>query len=501
MPDIDDFTFNQFLPSIWIGIILSLIGLFLTGYYSKRKSIKALCASLFPIILYSYSYFFPILTSPDIGNVRGMFEVFHQVGINSDIVSYFQYPIYFSLNEISSQILGFEMEIISALFFALFGILIGLFLFLFLSKIKKNMSGQIAFLAVPLYFIGLFSFINYQWVPQTLALVFFFLLLVLLDQDGVEYKLFSIVIFTTLAFTHAFIPTIYLIFFGFYVLKKRELTHMFLLMICIYSSILIYYTTFYFPVIAETFSKTIYSFGSDYNFKVSRSFEEPSELMSQIISLVNRVRVPLVWLVVTTGSFVEFLKKRLHFKMIALGVTSGVYLGFGFFYPILGMRALQILLVALVIGICFFIKRWKKLTLLFIFVVLILSVFGPMRGTYSQTQFQLDEEKNACSFLANTLPTEGQKTVAIGQVNWGYFTISFKYQSGSYIEAYRPGNMEFYQIFNSTIEENGYILYNPNLGKEIVSYGAEMEEINNIVYEKISNNKIYECGKTLIIAR
>jgi len=500
MPEIEEYTFSQFHPSFWAGITLTLIGLFFTGYCSKSLIIKALCASLFPVVLYCYTYFFPILASSDIGSVRAMFEIFNQVGVNSNAASYFQYPIYFSLNALSSEVLKADMKIISAIFFALFGLLLALYLFLYLSKFKKNASYQIAFISIPIYFIGLFYFLNYQWVPQTIALVFFFLLLMLFNYKGVEYKFLTLIVFTVLAFTHAFIPTIFLIFFGFYVYKNRELYYMFLLMLCIYSAILVYFTTFYFPVIAETFTNTIYSFGSDYKVQVSRSFEEPSDFLSLLISTINKIRFPLIWMVVVLGSFVRFIQKKIDFKMISLGTTSGIYLVLGFFYPILGLRALQILLIALVIGVCFFIKKWKKLTLIFIFLILILAVFGPMRNSYDQTHYQLDEEKNACSFLAKTIPIEKEIGVAIGHVNWEYFTVSYKYLNGKYFEAYLPGNTEFYNIFDTSIKKDNFILYNTNLGKEILSYGVEIEEINQVIDAKISKNKIYQGGKTLIIS-
>lgn len=500
MPEIEEYTFSQFHPSLWAGITLTLLGLFFTGYSTDNLIIKAFCASLFPVILYCYTFFFPILASSDIGSVRAMFEVFNQVGINSEAASYFQYPIYFSLNALSSEILQTDMKTISPIFFALFGVLLALFLFLYLAKYKKDASYQIAFFAIPMYFIGLFYFLNYQWVPQTTALVFFFLLLMLLNYKGVEYRFLSLIVFTVLAFTHAFIPSIFLIFFGFYVYRKRELHYMFVLMLCIYCAILVYFTTFYFPVIAETFTNTIYSFGSDYKVQVSRSFEEPADFMSQLISMINKIRIPLIWIIVTLGSFVRFIQKKIDYKMFSLGTTSGIYLVLGFFYPILGLRALQILLIALVVGVCVFIKRWKKLTILFIFIIILLSAFGPMRNSYDQTHYQLDEEKNACSFLANTISTEEEIGIAIGHINWEYFTVTYKYLHEKYFEAYRPGNIEFYDIFNPAIKRNNFFLYNNNLGKEILSYGVDIEDVNLVVDAQLLKNKIYQGGNSQIIS-
>jgi len=499
MPELNELTFYQFYSSIWPGIILSLMGLFLVGYYSKRKSIQALCASFFPLIFYSYSYYFSTLSTPDTGTVKAMFEVFHQVGINSEIIHYFQYPTYFCLNETSSQILGLDVYAISILFFSLYGLLLGLFLYLFLYRITKNIPDKVAFFAIPLYFIGMFAFLNYQWAPQTIALVFLFLLMILYDREGFKYKFLSIIVFTTLAFTHAFIPIIFLLFLGIYVLKKKELRNIFLLLVCIYTTILVYYTTYYLPVIVERFMSTLDNLGGAYTLKVAGSLRGPGDSLSQIISLINRVRIPIVWLVVSIGFLIEFIKKRLSFAIVVLGIASGVYLGFGLFYDVLGMRALQILFASLIIGIGFYLFRSEKLTVAIIAVLILSSVFGPMRSAYDQTQFQLDEEETACGFLASTLPSGENKKVLIAQVNWGYFTIIHKYLSGVIPAAYRPGHPKFSLFFNTSLQEDICILWNSNLGKEIISHETEINEAYKLTQTKLLNNKLYECGKTLII--
>ena len=54
-------------------------------------------------------------------------------------------------------------------------------------------------------------------------------------------------------------------------------------------------------------------------------------------------------------------------------------------------------------GICFYAVRWKKPVHLFIIIILILSIAGPMRAVFDQTQFQVPEEEQTCLFLATNL--------------------------------------------------------------------------------------------------
>ena len=506
MPEFDEVTFTQFYPLIWPGIVFSLIGLFLTGYYAKRKSVKAICASFFPIVLYSYVFYFSYIPTSDGGCVKAMFEIFHQTGINPAVEPYFHYPMYFTLNEMTGQLLGLGADGLAVIFFTIFGILLALYLYLFLFKITQNDPYQIAFLAVPLYFLAIFTYLNYQWAPQTLAFVLFLLLLMLFDRKGTECKLLSIVIFTVLVFTHVFIPVIFLLFLGLFAIKKREFRNSFLLMTSIYVLVLIYYATFYLPAIIDAFRQTIYGFGEEYVIDISRSFMEPEGLANQIISTVNRFRIPLTWIVVFTGFIIGLIKRKLSFPVVALGTTGGFYLGVGMFYSVLGTRALQILCMSLVVGIGFFISRWKKPTLIFIVILLILSVFGPMRSTYDAYQFQLNEEEDACNFLANTIPTGQPIKLAAGGINSDYFMKKFLYANmdksdygGLWVLA--PRDPEFYSVFNDSMEENMCILYNPSLAKEITSYGTNVDEAYGLKEQILLNNKIYVCGKTFIVTK
>ncbi|MBN2065641.1 MAG: hypothetical protein JW771_02410 [Candidatus Thermoplasmatota archaeon] len=505
MPDFDDIIFSQFHPMIWPGILFSLMGLFVTGYFTTRKSVRVICASLFPIVLYAYVFYFSYVPTSDSGGVKAMFEVFHHTGINSAVESYFHYPIFFTLNEMTSQLLGLTASGLAALFFALFGILIACYLYLFIFKITEHGIYHIAFLAVPIYFIAIFTYLNYQWVPQTLALILFLLLLLFFDQKKTAYKFLSILIFTVLVFTHLFIPAIYLLFLGIYAIKKKEFRNSFLLMGCLYSTVLIYYTTFFLPIIIDAFTQTIYGFGEEYTINISRSFMEPQGFVNQLISLTNRVRIPLTWVVLSTGFLILFVKRKINFPAIALGVTGGVYFGIGMFYSILGTRALQILFIPLVLGIGFFMSKWKKPTLLFVAIIVMLSIFGPIRSSYDDHLYQVSEEEYACNFLAHTMPVEQPAKLAIGGINAGYFLKKFTFmhmyeKDDLQVWVLVPRNEEFYMYFNDSLEEDEYVLYNPNLGKELVSYGLERDDVQSFSNGILKHNKIYQCQKTIVIA-
>lgn len=507
--DINKITFSQFYPLLWPGIIISLLGIFLITYYSQSKIIKAFYCSIIPLILYIPDFFYFYLPSSDCGAVRGMFQIFQKTGLNLKVISYFEFPNYFSLNEIIRQMVGLDEKGIAFLSFALYGILLSLFLYLFFINLTKQSDNQmIPSLLVMIYFIGMYALLNYQWVPQTLALVYFFLLLFITSYlfynvSQSKWQIIMILIFASLVFTHAFIPVLFLIFFVSIIYKKTSLFPTFIIILSIFLIFTFYYSLFHTSLYIETFQQSIQGFGGEYTASVSHSFRETGKTSTfdQILSIMNGIRLPMVWIFVSIGSLVLFIKRKMNIFLIALGIAGCGYLAMGGLFSVLGLRATQILFIPLTMGLLFFIVKWKKLTITFIVVILILAVFGSMRSSYNQTAFQMDEEAEACNFLANNVKNVTNPMVALNQVNWGYFTNKLNFLKNVKTEAIaiRPGSEGFLNVFNNSLNRNYYTLYNSNLGKEILQHLMTKEKLTDILKKVMNKNKVFNSGTTIIL--
>lgn len=315
---------------LWPGLIFSFIGLFILGYYCKSNIVKAFCSSIFPPLLYIPKYFYSYLSSSDCGVARGNFQIFHIVGINSERIPYFEFPVSFSLNEIIHQTTGLDEKGIAVISFTMYGILLGLFLFLFFLNLKRQNNNQlIPFLLVIIYFIGIYPFLNYQWVPQTLAIVFFFLLILISiylvsDLAETKWKIMLILVFILLAFTHPFISIFFILFFGFLTLKRRYLSQILLAIIFIYLVITLFYTTINFLTYIKIFENFTQQIGREYSVLISKSLGEPEGIISQFISLFNRMVIPMIWIISIIGTVVLFLKKenRFYFNCIRLSCRN-----------------------------------------------------------------------------------------------------------------------------------------------------------------------------------
>ena len=502
---LNDNTFSEFYPSIWYGLLFFLTGIFFIGK-SSSKNIKIFFASIYPIVSYIYFFFFLYVPSSDSGNVRGMFRIFQNEGINPNIVSYFEFPSFFTFNKILKELISVETTMVEFIGLSFFGILLGFFLYLTYKYVflNKKSSTHTAYFTVILYFIGVFPFINFQWVPQTFSLVYFFILIFIISKVSyaAEYytklKIITIIVYIPFLFSHAFIPLIFSLFFIIISLNKKK----FLQTAALFVSSLIFINLFYaisnFQTYIEVFKISIYGVGHVSNSVLSGTSIESTNFYDYLISNVNRFRIPIIWIVGVIGSIILFFKKEIKFFLISLGISGAAYFSIGLYFSILGSRALQIFLIPVLVGFQFFISRWKKISYILIFLMIVFSIFGTIRMSYNQTQFQSMEDLETCNFLAETITSEEKPKICLGQVNWGYFRNMLIYYNKSEIVSYRPGGSYFLNIYSNEMQNNSFVLYNVNLGKEIFKYTGKVKLIkedylfyNNIVYNSFST-KIFK---------
>jgi hypothetical protein len=482
----------QFPLLTWLGESLLLIGVFLIGFYSTNKNTKIICASIFPIILYSYTYFFPFTPTSDSGNIKASFEVMEKIGLNTSVYDYFEYPISFIYMEIFYLLTNLGLNLLTQIIFTLYGILLGLFLYLILLKTVKN--SDLAFISFFIYFIIEHYFLNYQVVPQTQALIYLLLLFYfLLNYKSFNNFLFYIILLAFI-FTHAFLPVFLILFLALYSIIFSKFRRIFILSIIIYVINLIYYTIIYYPLIIKTLISSFFEFLSNYQYNtvISRSLQENISILDWIISTINKTVFFLTTAFVVAGFLCMLIKKKVILYNFILTLVGIFYLGVGAFFSIFGTRSLQILFIPIVTGSSFFYHKWKKLTVIFLLIILLFLVFSPIRAVYDPYLFQVNEEEYACNYMVNKLSEFKNIELITSSINCDYLNIKWNYiNRGNYLNILKPNIPGFSKIVND--QDVNMILWSKNLERDMLS-NENSSDYLKLYNHMLTFEKIYSSG-------
>jgi hypothetical protein len=224
----EDSVFYHIPIYYWIGFGLLLSSFFLISITFKNIYLKWILAVCCVLTLYSLSYFYYTLPGSDAHYFRGLTLNYisqHNLDASQFIHSYYQWPSFFVLADITLLISGLDYTSYAFLLFAIIGFLLGTTIYVYGSKFNK----QLAFLAVISFFLMLFYFFNFQAVPFSLAFVLFMLLFLLQIQPKIEthaFTILTIIIFTSMALTHAFVPLFFILYLFIVCLLRRSKWHL-----------------------------------------------------------------------------------------------------------------------------------------------------------------------------------------------------------------------------------------------------------------------------------
>jgi len=213
-------SFFQIPVIFWLVILVSPFLLYIIAKDSKNPLVPLLCVTLYFFLFYSYGlYFMAHPTTTDIVNAtRFQYMLSSITHIGAGEISteqYFNWPIYFIFSKIFSSILGIgPFQTINIGFFSL---LLTLPVFVSLcNKRNHNVENTSIYFITPALYLTLgFYFINDQFVPQFLGLIYLFILfgfyLKYRKRKNPLYLILMVIFYALTVFTHPFIHIFFLI--------------------------------------------------------------------------------------------------------------------------------------------------------------------------------------------------------------------------------------------------------------------------------------------------
>jgi len=398
------------LPIVfWIVMIISPLPLYIIAKDSKNPIVPIACAVFYYFLFYSYGlYFISHPTISDVTSSARVQEILLSIShIKNQFGKYSAWPVYFVFSKVFTSVLSIgPITTLNMGFFSLL-LIIPFSLSLFY-KNAPGLNSNIKYFILPALYLSLsFNFINAQFVPQFLGLIYLLMAFgCYIRRENKKFFILLIFFLILCILTHAFMFVFFLAgvviekFIVIYknkkykkerlkieaILRGTPITYYIILLVSLVAIAILKWDTicFYFHRIIKTadqwegeaWSIFYYIAPGNYNYwvggKVYPLYHLIPKICDQVFSLSTKCIVAISFLIVGT----IFLKKR---NALDTGIIMGCVSWFaaGLFLPvILGQRALQVVSIPLSKYFVSPVKRWSFLShLLLIFILLSPSLF------------------------------------------------------------------------------------------------------------------------------
>ena len=474
-----DFVFNHVSPLYWFSLPLLLASMYVMAATFKNNSLKWIITIGLVTTIFSLSYFYYMLPGSDSHYFRGLNEYLigtKNLDPSKPIHRYFQWPSFFLLSDMATSVSGLGLANFEFLLYAIIGFLLATALYVYASKAYKNGG----FLAVPAFFIAMFYFLNYQFVPFSLAFALLFLLFMLeTRQKSFSVMLTMLVLYTSISFVHAFIP----LFFVLYLLiqcmlnRSKQYGRLFVLTLMIYLVVQITQAPFSF---AENIRIVMTSL-TEYSSIVEATLVPVSVPIDVVAQMFSRSVTIATVMICFVGFILLVIKRKMRDLDKAILLTGGVYSVFGILFYVLGSRAFPIVFIPISLGASYLLEsRFRRYINFLFLVLLILFAFIPLHTSFidSPIMFQTKEEYVTANFM-------------IEKYNWNtYGTILSHVSTYGYIFTQIPANPIYETDYSprfpsSNIEDYDCIIYSIGLARNLLRKNVSEEQILdrfNVIY-------------------
>ena len=465
---------NNISPLYWISLPLVLGSLFIIGVFSKNRFWKILSSVTFVLTIYSLSYFYFSMSTPDSTYFRGVTEYFIKTK-NLDPSQfyhlYLQWPAFFLLADITTMVSGLSLVNFEFLFYTIIASLLAITMYVYASKLCKNA----AFLAVAAYFIAMFNFFNLQAVPYSLAAAFLFILFMLeTKKRSIGVTVTTQLLVFCISISHFFAALFFVLYLLFRSLinKSKRYFELFLATACIY--LLVQFT------LASTWL----------GINLSNLFRLPPETSTIIATTLNRQTTTLFDSIATTMSgvvtigvilvcFVGFIfllvRRKLRAIDGAIFLAGLTYSVLGLAYYIIGSRTISIFFIPVSLGIAYLSQtKFRSYIIGLFLILLILFVFVPIRYSTTQTyprMFHTEEDLVTADFMIEKYNWDlNTKAIADSGTKW-YISTQIQGNTAIYTSLAPYFELSYITAYDCIIYSVGlaYSLHESNISEIITS--------------------------------
>lgn len=427
-------------PLFWIGLLLAYPAVFLVGINSDRPVWRLLCSVVF-IFLFTAPKLLYLQTGSDTETFVGLLDIYNgMTSVHFEDEVYSQWPMLTMWGRLIQLFCRCDSALVYWLFWGIQIVGFGTAGYLLFSQEPSNSPAD--FLGLYLWASVLFWFWDWQVSAYNLSLVFVFVIFSLLPREQWRFRLVIIFLFTTLAFSHGFVPTWILTAIPLIVvlellarlpqlqpifsklLRVRAATHgagdrlvekspwrwlpLFLILTAIHMAILFFHSTrlvqrivlilqnYYTSFLQEQLSvNTVTRY-------VSMAATAPTDPFDIVTKWLAWFDLGLNLLLIGLCLLFLWWRKRAVLLNWAVFLTGSAHYIAGNFLPVLGPRALNIIMILPVRGLNALLqeKRLRKPVLAVFFLAITLYPVNLVRLQMRHTQYNTFESFRATRYVA-----------------------------------------------------------------------------------------------------
>ena len=474
---LDGFVFNQVTVLYWFSLSLTLASMFLIAVTTKSHYLRWGMAVGLVMIIYSLSYFYYLLPGSDSNFFRGLNEYFmatQSLDPSQATHTYFQWPSFFIITDVTTSISGLSLANFEFLIYAIIGFLLASALYIYAAKAFRNNG----FIAVAVFFMGLFYYLNYQAAPYSLAIGLLFLLFNLETRRKTNsLMLTELLLFSVISITHILVPLFFIIYlFVRFVLNRRgQYGNLLLLTLSTYLLVQITIAIFSFG----SYIKAFLNSPSEYSRIIQNTLTTVTVPIDVIAQMFSRGVTIMILILSVAGFIFLLIRKKMRDIDKAIFLTGALISALGLVFYYIGSRAFPIAFFSVSLGVSYlFESKLRRYLTCFFLIILILFTFIPIHSSFiSEIQFQTKETYQTENFLIDHY--NGTKP--------SYVLAHIRVVT--YLNAKNPNS--YYERLSfetlSKLDRYDIIVYTLGFGQSLLRYnftakGMLQEERLNVVY-------------------
>lgn len=490
---LNDRVFNHISPLYWVGLPLFLTSMLMIAFTSNNNYLKWIMTVGIVVTLYSISYFYFMMPTPDSQYFRGSNEYLmktQNLDFSASKIIYFQWPFFFIFTNIAASITGLHLPNLEFLGYATVAFIMCSSMYIYSSKLFKNGG----YLLVIAFYLAMNAYLNFQYVPFSLSFSLLFLLFMLdTGKRTAGSLLLMLVIFISMVFMHAFVPLFFILYSLVRYIISRDKYHGLLFLNCSILFLFLQFTYAQFSLITNLLNVSRLS--SEFVAQISPTIKVvyfPIDAIAQkflIMELIVIISLSLV------GFFFLFAKRKLRDIDKAILLSGLLYSASGFLIYSLSSRAIALTFLPISLGIPFiFTTRFKSFLKGILLVLLIFFTFIPIHGAfYNQIiSYQTEEAYVADNFFIDHNDYSKHAVVLASFYTRDYLQT----RTGAF------GNIEIDTPYDSGLESwqikrINTVVYNLALQNELDQFNST---IKTVLYEE-KINVVYNNGFSKILMK